>query len=125
MGKTVSPDRYEADWTNMSHYKTNLRDIEFNLFEAYRTQEYLGEAPFEEMDEESVRQILREIDRLAREDFAASFTVADRTPVVLHTRACSPGAVFWNPVVLDTRAWNPGAVLKSPVVLFVRVLLPA
>ncbi len=83
MRKTVSPGRYEADWTNMSHYKTNLRDIEFNLFEAYRTQEYLGEAPFDEMDEDSVRQILREIDRLAREDFAASFTVADRTPVVL------------------------------------------
>ena len=26
----------------MSHYKTNLRDIEFNLFEAYRTQDYMG-----------------------------------------------------------------------------------
>ncbi len=67
----------------MSHYKTNLRDIEFNLFEAYRTQEYLGEAPFEEMDEASVRDILREIDRLAREDFAASFVAADRTPLEL------------------------------------------
>ena len=65
------------------HYKTNLRDIEFNLFEAYRTQEYLGEAPFEEMDLETVKHILREIDRLAREDFAASFVEADRTPLEL------------------------------------------
>ena len=32
------------------HYKTNLRDIEFNLFEAYRTHDYLGDAPFEHMD---------------------------------------------------------------------------
>ncbi|MGI9647095.1 MAG: acyl-CoA dehydrogenase [Acidimicrobiia bacterium] len=65
------------------HYKTNLRDIEFNLFEAYRTQEYLGDAPFDQMDEETVRDVLREIDRLAREDFAASFVEADRTPLEL------------------------------------------
>jgi alkylation response protein AidB-like acyl-CoA dehydrogenase len=66
------------------HYKTNLRDIEFNLFEAYRTQEYLGDAPFEQMDEETVRDVLREMDRLAREDFAASFVEADRTPLELN-----------------------------------------
>lgn len=67
----------------MSHYKTNLRDIEFNLFEAYCTQEYLGTAPFEEIDEETARHILGEVDRLAREDFAASFVAADRATLVL------------------------------------------
>ena len=66
------------------HYKTNLRDIEFNLFEAYRTHEYLGEEPFSNMDYETVRDVLREIDRLAREDFAASFVEADRTPLELN-----------------------------------------
>ncbi|MBT8217477.1 MAG: acyl-CoA dehydrogenase [Acidimicrobiia bacterium] len=66
------------------HYRTNLRDIEFNLFEAYRTQEYLGEAPFDQMDEETVRDVLREMDRLAREDFAASFVESDRTPLELN-----------------------------------------
>jgi len=66
------------------HYKTNLRDIEFNLFEAYRTHDYLGAAPFEHMDEETARDVLREIDRLAREEFAASFVEADRTPLELN-----------------------------------------
>jgi alkylation response protein AidB-like acyl-CoA dehydrogenase len=66
------------------HYKTNLRDIEFNLFEAYRTHDYLGDEPFEDMDEETARDVLREIDRLAREDFAASFVEADRTPLELN-----------------------------------------
>lgn len=70
--------------SHVHHYKTNLRDIEFNLFEAYRTQEYLGDAPFEQMDEETVRDVLREIDRLAREDFAASFVEADRIPLELN-----------------------------------------
>ena len=62
----------------MSHYKTNLRDIEFNLFEAYRAQDRLGKEPFQSLDEDTVRDILREIDRLAREDFAASFVEGDR-----------------------------------------------
>jgi alkylation response protein AidB-like acyl-CoA dehydrogenase len=66
------------------HYKTNLRDIEFNLFEAYRTHDYLGAAPFEHMDEETARDVLREIDRLAREEFAASFVESDRTPLELN-----------------------------------------
>ena len=70
--------------SHLHHYRTNLRDIEFNLFEAYRTQEYLGDAPFDQMDEETVRDVLREIDRLAREDFAASFVEADRTPLELN-----------------------------------------
>jgi len=66
-----------------NHYKTNLRDIEFNLFEVYATQEYLGQAPFDQMDEATVRDVLREIDRLAREDFAESFVEADRTTLEL------------------------------------------
>src|ERR1017187_10345761 len=30
----------------MSHYKSNLRDVEFNLFEVLRRQEVLGAPPF-------------------------------------------------------------------------------
>ena len=66
-----------------SHYKTNLRDIEFNLFEVYRTLEYLGEEPFDQMDGDTARDVLREVDRLAREDFAASFVEGDRTSLEL------------------------------------------
>ena len=67
----------------MSHYKTNLRDIEFNLFEAYRTQDYMGEDPFAEMDEDTARHILDEIERFSVEEFAAGFVDGDRNPPVL------------------------------------------
>ena len=35
----------------MSHYKSNLLDIEFNLFEVLRRQDLLGEPPYPELDE--------------------------------------------------------------------------
>ncbi len=67
----------------MSHYKTNLRDIKFNLFEAYKTQEYLGEAPFADMDQETAIHMLGEVERFSVEEFASSFVDADRNPPVL------------------------------------------
>ena len=66
----------------MSHYKTNLRDIEFNLFEVLGRDEVLGEGPFAEVDSETARAILSEVDRLAREDLAASYEDSDRNPPV-------------------------------------------
>ena len=66
----------------MSHYKSNLRDIEFNLFEVLRRDEILGSGPFEEVDGETARSILAEVDRLAREDLAASYEDSDRNPPV-------------------------------------------
>ena len=64
----------------MSHYKTNLRDVFFNLFEVYNTQEYMGEKPFEDMDQETAEHMLSEIERFAVDEFAASFVDADRNP---------------------------------------------
>src|SRR5215470_1059682 len=49
----------------MSHYKSNLRDIEFNLFEVLRRQDLLGAPPYDELDEETVRGILTELERMA------------------------------------------------------------
>jgi alkylation response protein AidB-like acyl-CoA dehydrogenase len=66
----------------VSHYKSNLRDIEFNLFEVLRRDEILGSGPFEEVDGETARSILAEVDRLAREDLAASYEDSDRNPPV-------------------------------------------
>src|ERR1700760_3947543 len=68
----------------MSHYKSNLRDIEFNLFEVLRRQEVRGAEPYEEFDEETARGILDEVNRLAVGPLAASFTDADRNPPVFH-----------------------------------------
>lgn len=66
----------------MSHYKSNLRDIEFNLFEVLGRDEVLGQGPFAEIDGETAREILAEVDRLAREDIAASYVDSDRNPPV-------------------------------------------
>ncbi|MDE3723071.1 acyl-CoA dehydrogenase [Nocardiopsis sp. N85] len=66
----------------MTHYKSNLRDIQFNLFELFQRQDILGQGPFEELDEETARTILDEIDRLATGVIAESFEDADRNPPV-------------------------------------------
>ncbi|HEY4466136.1 MAG TPA: acyl-CoA dehydrogenase [Streptosporangiaceae bacterium] len=66
----------------MSHYKSNLRDIEFNLFEVLRRQDVLGQGPYAELDEETARGILDEVNRLATGPLAESFTDADRNPPV-------------------------------------------
>ena len=66
----------------MSHYKSNLRDIEFNLFEVLGRDEVLGQGPFADVDVETARAILAEVERLSREDLAASYVESDRTPPV-------------------------------------------
>ena len=66
----------------MSHYKSNIRDIEFNLFEVLGREQVLGTGPFEEVDVDTAKAILSEVDRLAREDLAASFEDSDRNPPV-------------------------------------------
>src|ERR1700677_2400254 len=66
----------------MSHYKSNLRDIEFNLFEVFGRQEILGAGPFAEVDEETARDMLAEVNRLAIGPVAESLTDGDRNPPV-------------------------------------------
>src|SRR5579862_475450 len=66
----------------MSHYKSNLRDIQFNLFEVLRRQDVLGEAPYPDLDEQTARTILAELGAMAAGPLAASFTDADRNPPV-------------------------------------------
>jgi len=64
----------------MSHYKSNLRDVEFNLFEVLGRQQVLGSGPFAEVDEETAREMLAEVNRLALGPVAESFTDSDRNP---------------------------------------------
>ncbi|GAA4630562.1 acyl-CoA dehydrogenase [Actinoallomurus vinaceus] len=66
----------------MGHYKSNLRDIEFNLFEVLGRQEILGTGPFGEVDESTARSVLDEVNRLATGVLAESFEDADRHPPV-------------------------------------------
>jgi alkylation response protein AidB-like acyl-CoA dehydrogenase len=64
----------------MGHYKSNLRDIEFNLFEVFDTGTHYGSAAFPEIDVETARTILGEVERLAVTELAESFADADRNP---------------------------------------------
>ncbi|WP_019870259.1 acyl-CoA dehydrogenase [Salinispora oceanensis] len=66
----------------MTHYKSNLRDLEFNLFEVFEADRAFSQAPYTELDVDTARSFLAEVDRLAREDLAASYTDSDRNPPV-------------------------------------------
>ncbi|MQA78501.1 MAG: acyl-CoA dehydrogenase [Streptosporangiales bacterium] len=66
----------------MGHYRSNLRDLQFNLFEVFRRQDLLGHEPFGELDEETARDILGEVDRLATGELAESLLDSDRNPPV-------------------------------------------
>jgi alkylation response protein AidB-like acyl-CoA dehydrogenase len=73
----------------MGHYKSNLRDIEFNLFEVLGRQDVLGSERFPEIDEETARGILEEVNRLAIGPIAESFAEADRHPPVFDRETSS------------------------------------
>ncbi|MFJ7326837.1 acyl-CoA dehydrogenase [Streptomyces cyaneofuscatus] len=66
----------------MGHYKSNLRDIEFNLFEVLGRDKLYGTGPFAEMDVDTAKSILDEVVRLAENELADSFADADRNPPV-------------------------------------------
>ncbi|MGW3911672.1 acyl-CoA dehydrogenase [Streptomyces sp. NPDC005070] len=66
----------------MGHYKSNLRDIEFNLFEVLGRDKLYGTGPFAEMDTDTAKSILAELTRLSENELAESFADADRTPPV-------------------------------------------
>ena len=94
----------------MSHYKTNLRDIEFNLFEVLGRDDVLGKGPFGEVDGESAREILREVERLSREDLAASYEDSDRNPPVFdpatHTAPVSESFKQSYQAWMDSEFWR-------------------
>ena len=73
----------------MGHYKSNLRDIEFNLFEVFGADDRMGKGPYAEMDSTTARDILREVERLASGPLAESFADADRNPPVYDPAACT------------------------------------
>jgi alkylation response protein AidB-like acyl-CoA dehydrogenase len=64
----------------MGHYRSNLRDIEFNLFEVLGVDRVLGTGPFAEMDRDTAHEVLAELDRLATGPLGESFADADRHP---------------------------------------------
>jgi alkylation response protein AidB-like acyl-CoA dehydrogenase len=64
----------------MGHYKSNVRDLEFNLFETLGLEQVLVDEAFGDLDGESVREMLSEAARLAEGPVAESFADGDRHP---------------------------------------------
>ncbi|MGY4654522.1 acyl-CoA dehydrogenase [Mycobacterium sp. URHB0021] len=64
----------------MSHYKSNVRDQVFNLFEVYGLDKVLGEGAYADLDADTATEMLGEIARLAEGPIAESFADADRHP---------------------------------------------
>ena len=64
----------------MGHYKSNVRDLEFNLFELLALDQVLADEAFGDLDGDSVREMLSEAARLAEGPVAESFAESDRHP---------------------------------------------
>jgi alkylation response protein AidB-like acyl-CoA dehydrogenase len=118
----------------MSHYRSNVRDIEFNLFEVLQREKILGTAPYEDLDRETVSTMLTEVERLATTKLAASFVEADREPPVFDPAAHTvtlPEAFKSSYRALPTVQWaanelnlgaNPAAYLYAAGPKFAYVL---
>lgn len=66
----------------VDHYKGNLRDILFNLFEAFKIQDsLLGHSPFAAIDEETATDSLRTFESFVHNTAAKYFVEGDTIPL--------------------------------------------
>lgn len=73
-----------ANAAQSKHYKANLRDALFNLFEVLDIgRTVLGQGPYAHLDEATMRDSLEQVKKLAEEQLALSFVEGDRTPLKL------------------------------------------
>ena len=80
----------------MGHFKSNLRDLQFNLFEVFKVDERLGC----ELDAETARDILRELERLATGPLSESYASSRPLP------SSSSSHSSTRPSVTATAAWT-------------------
>jgi alkylation response protein AidB-like acyl-CoA dehydrogenase len=68
----------------MSHYRANLKDIEFCLFDLLDRESILGTSIYKDLDRETAMGMLEEVKRLTENDLAASFIDGDRIGTVFN-----------------------------------------
>ena len=68
----------------MSHYKSNVRDQVFNLFEVFGLDQVFGQGDYADLDVDTAKEMLGEMVRLAEGPIADSFVDGDRNPPVFH-----------------------------------------
>uniref|UniRef100_UPI0014720711 acyl-CoA dehydrogenase family protein n=1 Tax=Nocardia acidivorans TaxID=404580 RepID=UPI0014720711 len=66
----------------MAHYRSNIRDLDFNLFEFFNISSVLDSGESNSLDSGTVRAMLSEVRRLAEGPLAESFSDADRNPPI-------------------------------------------
>jgi alkylation response protein AidB-like acyl-CoA dehydrogenase len=90
----------------MGHYKSNVRDLEFNLFEVLQLEKVLASGEFGDLDAASIRDMLSEAARLAEGPLAESFAESDRHPPTFDpdTHAVTLPEAFKK----SFRAWQQG-----------------
>jgi alkylation response protein AidB-like acyl-CoA dehydrogenase len=94
---------------DMSHYRSNVRDIEFNLFEVLDRESILGHEPYADLDRATVSAILAQADHVARTKLAETFAIGEHEPPVFDPKTHSvrlPEAFkksFW--ALMDSGAW--------------------
>ncbi|WIM87034.1 acyl-CoA dehydrogenase [Candidatus Mycobacterium wuenschmannii] len=90
----------------MGHYISNVRDLEFNLFESLKLDEVLADEAFGDLDGDSVRQMLAEAARLAEGPVAESFADSDRHPPTFDPD--THVVTLPEPFKKSMRAWGEG-----------------
>ncbi len=66
----------------MGHYKSNVRDQVFNLFEVFGLDQAIGTGSFTDLDVDTATEMLTEMARLCEGPVGESFTDGDRNPPV-------------------------------------------
>ena len=96
----------------MGHYITNVRDIEFNLFEVLNLGDVLSAGGYGDLDVDTVRTMINEVARLAEGPLAESFAAADRNPPVFdpvrHTISVPGDLAKSVQAVKDAEWWRIG-----------------
>jgi alkylation response protein AidB-like acyl-CoA dehydrogenase len=90
----------------MGHYKSNVRDLEFNLFEVLDLEKALATGDFGDLDGHSVREMLDEAARQAEGPLAESFAEADRNPPTFDPNTHE--VTLPEPFKTSVRGWQHG-----------------
>jgi alkylation response protein AidB-like acyl-CoA dehydrogenase len=88
----------------MGHYKSNVRDLAFNLFEVLDLERVLTTGAFGDLDAETARTMLDEASRLAEGPLADSYAHGDRTPPVFDPE--THAVTLPEPLIASALAWQ-------------------
>src|SRR5262245_3018530 len=96
----------------LGHYISNVRDVEFNLFEVLNVGDVLASGGYGDLDADTARTMLDEVARLTEGPLAESFASADRNPPVFdpeHHTISVPGELAKSvQAVKDAEWWRVG-----------------